>query len=335
MTKPRSVATVICIRDRLSSLRARRPGYWSAVSDRDVPALDDQLRRRLGRRFGSSVEGWLDRLPPVLRDLADRWELTLDSVIQRGTVSVVLRCRTSDGARVVLKVSPDRARITEEARALAGWSTPAVPAVLAVDPGAGAVLLEAIEPGAPLDESAEYPRLSSLGLLVAALHHAGPAPSVRPLTDRITRLFDSGRANYERRPDLRSLVPPEPYERGHRLAMRLAADPGPAVVLHGDLTPANVLDGGPGRGLVAIDPAPCLGDPGFDTVDLLLWRAPDLDTVTTRAERLAPYTGVPAHRALAWCAAFASMTALELAEASPIPPAATDWLLALARTEVP
>jgi streptomycin 6-kinase len=42
-------------------------------------------------------------------------------------------------------------------------------------------------------------------------------------------------------------------------------------VLHGDLTPSNILDGGAERGLVAMDPAPCLGDAAFDAVDLILW----------------------------------------------------------------
>ena len=40
-----------------------------------VPELDDELRRRLGRRFGADVEPWFDRLPGVLRSgggMADR-----------------------------------------------------------------------------------------------------------------------------------------------------------------------------------------------------------------------------------------------------------------------
>jgi streptomycin 6-kinase len=78
----------------------------------------------------------------------------------------------------------------------------------------------------------------------------------------------------------------------------------------------NVLDGGEERGLVAIDPAPCLGDPAFDAIDLVLWRARDVDTIRARAKRLAPAIGAEAGRLLAWCAAFAAMTALEIAEAS-------------------
>lgn len=88
------------------------------------------------------------------------------------------------------------------------------------------------------------------------------------------------------------------------------------AVLHGDLTPANILDGGEQRGLVAVDPAPCLGDPAFDVIDLVLWRADDRAAVNARADRLASGTGTSGRRIGEWCSAFAAMTALELAEAS-------------------
>ena len=100
------------------------------------------------------------------------------------------------------------------------------------------------------------------------------------------------------------------------MAARLAADPVTAVVLHGDLTPANILDGGPARGLVAVDPAPCVGDPAFDAVDLLLWGPENADTFITRADQIAAVLGVDANRLIRWAAAFAAMNALEIAEAS-------------------
>jgi streptomycin 6-kinase len=110
------------------------------------------------------------------------------------------------------------------------------------------------------------------------------------------------------------LISPDLYERSRKLAMRLAADSSSTVLLHGDLTPANVLDGGKQRGLVAIDPAPCLGDPAFDAVDLVLFRATAVETITTRAEQLADAIGVDAERLFEWCSAFAPMIALEIAE---------------------
>jgi streptomycin 6-kinase len=112
------------------------------------------------------------------------------------------------------------------------------------------------------------------------------------------------------------VVAPELYERGRQLAIRLVERVSPTALLHGDLTPNNILDGGNERGLVAIDPAPCLGDDlAFEAVDLLLWQAGDVDVVAARAQQLAPAIGVEASRLLDWCTAFAAMVALELAEA--------------------
>ena len=283
----------------------------------NLPELDDELRLRLGRRFGSAIDGWFDALPAVLSDLAERWDIEWGTLIQRGSVSVVIRCRTADGRPAVLKASPARERVAHEAAALAGWKTTHVPAVLAVDEAVGALLIEAIEPGTPLDESAAYPGLERLAALLTSLHEGGVRdPRYLPLADRVSYLFDSGMKDYERRPDLADLIPHELYARERRLAMRLAADAVPTVLLHGDLTPVNILDGGAERGLVAIDPAPCFGDPAFDAVDLLFWRADDVETIAARAERLAPAIGADAGRLLGWCVAFAGMVALEKAAAS-------------------
>jgi streptomycin 6-kinase len=281
-----------------------------------VPSLEDGVRRRLTARFGAEVDEWFDELPSVLSSLAERWQVEFGSPIPRGSMSVVTRCRTSDGRPAVLKVSPDRERLANEAAALDRWTTVHTPSVLAVDEAVGALLLEAIEPGTPLVDLT-YPRLESVAQLLASLHATGvPDPSYPPLVHRVAYLFDSGTRPYERRPELVDVVPPELYEQGRRLATRLVEHVSPTGLLHGDLTPRNILDGGNQRGLVAIDPAPCLGDDlAFDAIDLVLWRAEDVDVIAARAEQLAPAIDVDARRLLDWCTAFAGMTALELAEA--------------------
>jgi len=166
-----------------------------------LPELDDELRWRLGRRFGSAIDAWFDKLPFVLSDLAGRWDIEWDTLIQRGSMSVVIRCRTAEARPAVLKVSPERERVALEAAALASWKTGHVPAVLAVDESVGALLIEAIEPGTPLVESAAYPSLESLVALLTSLHDGGVAdPVYRPVADHIAYLFDSGTKNYERKP---------------------------------------------------------------------------------------------------------------------------------------
>ena len=75
--------------------------------------------------------------------------MEFDSLIPRGNMSVVIWCRMVDGRPAVLKISPDRTRLANEAAALDRWPTVHTPSVLAVDESVGALLLEAIEPGTP------------------------------------------------------------------------------------------------------------------------------------------------------------------------------------------
>jgi streptomycin 6-kinase len=234
----------------------------------------------------------------VLAELSNRWGIECGELIQRGSMSVVIRCGDA-----VLKIGPDPQRIAREAAALSAWETPHVPEVLAVDEHRGALLLEAVVPGTPLSRS---PSVESVGELLRALHRA-PDPSYPPVGDHIEHLFASSRRLYELAPGLEALIPLDLYERSRELALRLAAEPAPTVLLHGDLTPVNVLDGGPARGLVAIDPSPCLGDPDFDAVDLVYFRAATVGEIEARAGALGP-------RVLDWCTAFAPMAALERAE---------------------
>lgn len=70
-----------------------------------------------------------------------------------------------------------------------------------------------------------------------------------------------------------------------QLARELAIDDREGALLHGDLHPGNVLDGGT-RGLVAIDPRSCVGDPAFDVVDWVFWNV-DADHWQTRSHDLA------------------------------------------------
>ena len=296
-----------------------------------VPGIDAGARQRLTARFGSEVEAWFDELPGVLTALAERWRFELGSPIPRGSVSAVFRCRMADGRRAVLKASPDRARLAFEAAALDAWHTVHTPAVIALDEQLGALLIEAIEPGTPLVVSSIYPAAESVAELLSSLHGSGvPDPSYPTVEQRVAYLFDSSAKLYERHPELTALIPPDLYERGRRLATRLAQHDSPIVLLHGDLTPSNILDGGAERGLVAIDPAPCLGDAAFDAVDLILWQADDLETIEARTERLAAATDVDAQRLSGWCVAFAGMEALDHASQGNDPRARIEALLGLA-----
>src|SRR2546428_5810001 len=180
-----------------------------------VPSFDDGARQRLTARFGDEVAAWFDELPGVLSALAERWQVEYGSLIPRGSMSVVIRCRMIDSRPAVLKVSPDRTRLANEAAALDRWATVHTPTVLAVDESMGALLIEAIEPGTPLDECPNYPDMESVAELLTSLYADGvPDPAYPSLAQRVAYLFDSGTKPYKRRPELVDVIPPELYERG-------------------------------------------------------------------------------------------------------------------------
>lgn len=101
------------------------------------------------------------------------------------------------------------------------------------------------------------------------------------------------------------------------------------VLLHGDLHLGNVLDGGAERGLMAIDPKACVGDPCFDAVDCVVAGA-GLEGVETRCARVAAACGLDGDRLHAWSqviAPFAAIAHLGNGGEEPV----IDELLALAR----
>jgi streptomycin 6-kinase len=113
--------------------------------------------------------------------------------------------------------------------------------------------------------------------LIRALHLAPPPLGFPPLAERVAFIFDhlglSGRDE----------------------AVALASEPVAPVLLHGDLHPANVLD--TDRGLIAIDPRACLGDPAFDVIDWVLRSEHDV-AAWAAATRCDP------ERLARWCAFF-------------------------------
>ena len=265
----------------------------------------------LSLRFGSEVAAWCSAIPALADEVAGRWGLTFGDRYAYGASSVVLYCSRAGGGRAVLKLSPDPPFLTDQA-AMLGLFAPSgkVPDVLAVDPAAGAVLLESIEPGTAADELPYPPSAQVWGDLIRALHHAAPAPPgfPRDLRGRCDEFFARiGRRLAE--PPIGQRVRPADLDRAaRRYGLLLDSAPSP-VLLHGDLHLGNVLDGGPARGLVAIDPRACIGDPCFDAVDYALDGAGH-DGVENRCAALAPAAGLDPDRLYAWCRAIAPIIAI-------------------------
>jgi streptomycin 6-kinase len=271
----------------------------------------EATRARLVARFGGRVEPWWASLPALLAELAGRWELAVGDAVGRGNTSLVVRCRRADGSSAVLKLTPEEDIAAAEARALRSWEpSRRVPLVWGHDAALGALLLEAISNEAPLSELGTAVEVDEVASLIDALHRTGDPVGVESLAERTEFIFGHWIERHPRRGALVArAVPVERLRRGRRLARELVADPAEPVLLHGDLHAGNVLDGGPARGLVAIDPRPCAGDAAVDAVDWVFWAVDDPRAWEPRARGLASALGIEHERLWAWCRAFAAMLA--------------------------
>ncbi|OJF15089.1 aminoglycoside phosphotransferase family protein [Couchioplanes caeruleus] len=241
---------------------------------------------RLEPRFGKAVHRWVATLPQRLDELVEQWELDLKEQLKSGNSSVVFGCRGPLGD-AVLKLSPDRYAVREEVDMLRQFAPSArVPAVLAAVKGA--VLLEAIHPGTLVEKMPVPPSPAEYAGFLTDLHAAGdPAAAPRKLSDWIDVLFHSaGRRGAE-------------LTGSTRLRDELFAGPTDTVLLHGDLHLGNVLSGG-AKGLVAIDPMACAGDPCFDAVDYVL-EGLDRAEMLRRRDELAAAAGIDVERLDKWC----------------------------------
>jgi streptomycin 6-kinase len=280
------------------------------------PVIDvEDVRARLTKRFGPDVAGWCAGLPVLADDLAVRWGLRLGPAWPQGGTSVVLPCESGSGELLALKLTPDPEIAADEATALAAWAACQHAVTLHdADLDCGALLLERVVPGERLaDEDDRWPLHEVAPLLGDLWQHPpqpGTASRLPGLPERSDFVFEMTRRRLDRNPAVAGRVSPELVESSSKLARSLS-EAGPVRLLHGDLHPGNVLRGSKKRGLVAIDPRPCLGDPGFDAVDWLLADGGGEAAVQQRIGWLAARVdGLDPDRAWAWCQALAVVLAV-------------------------
>ncbi|MFI2312469.1 aminoglycoside phosphotransferase [Streptomyces sp. CB00072] len=290
----------------------------------------DEVGARLVARFGPEAEGWLAEVPNLAAQLAARWGLALGELFESGASSVVLRCQWPDGTPAVLKLSPDRALLNKQAEMLLVFAPSGrVPAALAVDAEAGAMVLEEVLPGTVAEDMPQKSLPRQWGELLAALHAVAP-PVHWPLDLR--GRFDEAFVRIGRRlsePAIGARIDQAAWRRARQRCEVLLDSQARFVLLHGDLHLGNVLDGGPLRGLIAIDPKACVGDPCFDAVDYVVAGAGH-EGVEARCQQVATACQLDGDRLYAWSRVVAPMAAIaNLANGGPEP--ALDELLALSR----
>ncbi len=228
----------------------------------DLPVVTQMGRTPSGR-------AWLDRLPGIVREIEERWELRLGTPFHGGSCSWVAPAERPDGEPAVLKVTWPHREAEGEAPGLHAWDGNGAVRLHRWDPEHGALLIERCTPGTPLDDS-PLPPAERLALAAGLLRDLWAAPT--PPDGRLERV-DAVCAEWadvlqERMFRLRPGYDPGLVALGADLLRKLPVTATREVVVHGDFNPGNVL-AARRRPWLAIDPKPMVGDPAYDPWPLL------------------------------------------------------------------
>jgi streptomycin 6-kinase len=263
---------------------------------------------------------WLGRLPALVGDLEEQWQLVSGDPLPGGAVSLVLRARRADGEEAVLKIAFPEPESEHEGAALRHWDGCGAVRVLEEDPSRRALLLESCRPGTSLWELEEDDALELAAGVLRRLHRPPPADaSFAHLADAASGWAATMAEEWEA---LGQPVSRSTLDEGLAACHELAVCDSP-VLLHQDLHGGNVLRSS--RGWLAIDPKPLVGDPAFDTASLLRDRrwlldggAGDLRRVRRRLDLLGEALGLDRERMRLWGVAHALAWAVGPEGADPL-----------------
>lgn len=254
---------------------------------------------RLTRRYGGNAGGraWLAALPRLIEQSLEKWQLVADLAPGalpwhgHGAVVVPVRSRTDAAGAAVLKIAYPHDEALVEPQALALWAGNGAVRLLAADPGAGALLLERLDPGRPLHD---VPLDAAVGIWGGLVRRLSLPPDSRPewrefgqIAARAEQWSDEFPEDWERlgRPFPRWLLEAALGVCQTRGAVGRRS--GTDVLVHTDLhfqnvlarpdTPARPGPGGFTEGdFTAIDPQPMIGEAEFAVAPLLWNRLAEL-----------------------------------------------------------
>jgi streptomycin 6-kinase len=180
---------------------------------------------------------WLERVPQLLSECAEKWSLRLGEPYPQGAAGYAVRAETRGGERVVLKLIYPHREAEHEADALRVWDGDGAVELHAYDAERWAMLLERCEPGTLLAHADAETALDVLvGLLPRLWKHVDG--SFHTLTDEVTTWLEELPSGWERagRPCDRDLL-----DDAMDTLRELARSQGEPVLLHQDLHTDNVL----------------------------------------------------------------------------------------------
>lgn len=260
---------------------------------------------------GAAGEAWLERLAELIEEFAARWSLTVLPPFPALSYNYVTPVIGEDGEPLVLKAGVPHGELWSEIDALRVFDGRGSARLIAADRERGVLLLERVLPGDSLRTVVgEEDRIAALVDVLRRLWRPLPPdhlfrtiPDLARGLDRLRATFNGGYGPF----------PAERVGRAAALFRELASGSSPAVLIHGDANPGNVLRSRR-DGWLAIDPKGYAGNPLFDLATYLNdppegLSSTDLTSLLARqVAALAQALDAPRGEILAWAEAHAVLS---------------------------
>lgn len=234
------------------------------------------IPQRLQSAFQDNIDGqvWLDKLPTLIAELENRWELSLGEPFDGEHVSCswVTPATRANGTTAIFKVGWPHMEAEHEIIGLQFWDGDGVVRVFEADEPNNAFLMERCLPGTRLREFSLEKQDEVIVAMLKRLWRKPEAPHpFRPLAAQMQFWGDETRADEALWPDA-GLV-----RAGLVLFDELSRPAPDDMLLATDLHASNILQAQREPWLV-IDPKPFLGDRAYDITQHLLNDLPRLQS---------------------------------------------------------
>jgi streptomycin 6-kinase len=289
--------------------------------------LDPAFCQRMTDVFGDDGRDWLERLPRIIEEYGERWDLRIEAPLAL-SYNYVAPATRADGTQAVFKCGVERGPVVCEIAALRHWDGDGAVRLLEADQQAGVFLLDRLSPGVPIIEidDAEATRIAAR--LMRRLWRPLPASQSFPTLADWGEVFRLLRTRHD---GGTGDLPATAVARGEELYWHLVNTQGEPIVLHGDLHHYNILSAQREPWLI-IDPHGVIGEAAFEVgawlrnpvggpgepyEERFLLNQPDPRAVLDRRLRIfAEQLGIERKRLRDWGIAFATISACWSDEAS-------------------
>jgi streptomycin 6-kinase len=281
-------------------------------------ALPEDFVRFMRAAYGTeAANAWFERLPSLLEECAERWQLELLPPFEHLSFHYVAPAVRVDGTPVILKTCSLTDEFAHGLAALRIFDGRGIARLLEWDEDNEVMLLERLQPGtmlASLVPEQDKQATSILAGIMRQLWRPAPETHTFPTVEQLGQGLTQLRARYD---GGYGPFPPRLVDEALDLFATLNASAHETMLLHGDLQHHNVLRSG--DAWRAIDPKGVVGDPGYEVgasfynpmPDIL--EVPDLEQMLARrVAQLGEELGMERARIRGWALAKSVLTAWDL-----------------------